>query len=307
MVRGVSPIPFALFVDRVLSCYLPPLRAITTLGKMRSVLLRLGRLPGLESTADLTTALIARYVAERAKNVRSNTIAGDLSYLASACSMAVEEGWLARNPFDSRRLRIRPEPPSQKRYHSVADLVRVLDHLRARAGESWESHRLYAAASTVAYTGLRRSEALRLQVEDVSLADRVLCVVARTRLKTLAAAAPVPIPPRLAEVLADWLPRTGGAWVFPNGARTGPWVGGNHGYTPLDKLKRAGRAVGVEGLTWQSLRHSWATHAEGAWMLGEAAIQRVLRHSRPLTQRGYRHADLENLRRIGERVSYRVD
>lgn len=304
MSPAVSPIPFEDFVARLLACYAEPLRAPATLSKMRQVMSDLAKAPGLSTTADLTTATVAWWISERSKTVCPNTIDGELGYVAAACAHAVEEGWLARNPCASKRLRVRPEPPAGKTHHAAADVAKVLAHLRGRSGDSWQAYRLYAAASTVAYTGLRRSEALNLHAEDVLLPEGILLVVARRRLKTAGAAQPVPLPPRLAEVLSPWLPRCGCAWLFPNGRRTGPWVGGNHGYRPLDRLKAAGEACGVAGFTWRSLRHSWATHAESRWGLGEAAIQRVLRHTRPLTQLRYRHADAANLRAIGERVCY---
>lgn len=292
---------FSDFRARVETVYAPPLKALATRTRMRQVLREFAGLTGVETTADLTVANVAAYVAARTAKVRANTVVGELGYLSAACSFAVEEGWLARSPFASRRLRLREEAPAARRHHSLDELARVLAHLAGLAAEGWPWDRVLVAASTIAYTGLRRNEALYLRVEDVDLTAGVLAVVARRRLKTLASAQPVPVPPALAETLAAWLPRAESVWLLPNRRRSGPWTGGNHGYRPLDYLARAGREAGVEGLTWQSLRHSWATHAE-VWGLGEAEIQRVLRHTRPLTQRGYRHVDLANLRAIGARV-----
>lgn len=186
-----SPIPFPDFVARLLACYAEPLRAPATLSKMKQVMADLSKAPGLSTTADLTTATVAWWVAERSRTVCANTIDGELGYVSAACAHAVEEGWLSRNPCASKRLRVRPEPPARGQHHAAADVARVLAHLRERSG-----------------------------------------------------------------------------------------------------------------FTWRSLRHSWATHAESRWGLGEAAIQRVLRHTRPLTQRRYRHADAANLRAIGELVCY---
>ena len=59
----------------------------------------------------------------------------------------------------------------------------------------------------------------------------------------------------------------------------------------------------MPGVTFQLLRHSWATHAESLWGLSEPLIQRMLRHTTERTQRHYRHADLDNLRR-GEGISF---
>lgn len=295
------PIAFPRFASEVLLLYSPPIQAPATLVKMRQVLRLFAALPGVSRTSDLTAARIAAFVAARSGSVCTNTIVGELGYLAAACSYAVEQGWLARSPFASRRLRLREEPPAGTRHQSLAELARLLAALKARAAEGWPWDRVHVAASVVAHTGLRRTEALTLRVEDLDLAAGVLAVVARRRLKTVGSAAPVPVPPGLADVLAAWLPAVGSEWLIPNRRRSGPWTGGNAGYKPLDYLRRAGEAVGVVGVTWLSLRHSWATHAE-VWGLGEAEIQRVLRHTRPLTQRRYRHADLANLQAIGARV-----
>lgn len=301
----MNALPFPAFAALALDCYRPPLRAASTLGRMKSILARLDALE-VRSTADLTTSLIVRFVADRAAAVRINTLIGELGYLSALCSLAVSEGALERSPFagaGAKRFRLRAEPPALKRWHPVADVARALRSMRERSGDSWGAHRLYAAAAVVAYTGLRRSEALNLHVADYDATARLLLVVARRRLKTAAAAQPVPAPAELVEALEGWIPRAGSVWMFPNQRRSGPWSGGSPGYRPVDQLKAAGLVVGVEGLTWQSLRHSWATAAEGPWGLGEGQIQRVLRHTRPMTSRGYRHADVANLAAIGARVS----
>jgi integrase len=301
-----SSLSFATFSARVLALYSPPLRAPATLDAMRRVLRGLAALdPPPASTEDLTTDLVVRYVAERSKTVSTNTVIGELGYVRAACSYAAEEGYLTRNPFASRRLRLRPEPPSRRKYHTVAEVARVLAHLR-ESSAGWEGGRLYAAASTVAYTGLRRDEALRLRVEDFRPDPGLILVVPRagSRLKTVSSAAPVPAPPELLAVLASWAPRCGSDWLFPTRDRRRPWTGGNPGTKPLDRLKQAASAAGVEGFTWQSLRHSWATHAETVWGLSEGTIRRVLRHTTDLTQHHYRHADAANLVAATRGVSY---
>jgi integrase len=78
-----------------------------------------------------------------------------------------------------------------------------------------------------------------------------------------------------------------------------------NGYRPLDRLARAGEAVGIQGLTFQSLRHSWATHAESNWQLRDALIQRCLRHTTPMTSKHYKHADLVNLVAAVRHIGYR--
>lgn len=301
----VQPIPYPDFRTRLLKLYLPPLRAKATLGAMRRVLDQVDRLPAPDRTDGLTSDLVADFVQSRSRTVCTNTVIGELGYLAAACSFAFDEGWLARNPFRSRRLRLRAEPPEGRRYHSIEDVSRVLRLLERRSGP-WKGGRLHAAASLVAHTGLRRNEALRLRCEDLDLTAGLVFVVSTraNRLKTAASAAPVPIAPALAEVLRHWAPRCGSEWLFPAGHGRGPWTGGNAGYKPLDKLKEAALDVGVPGMTWLSLRHTWATQAESAWGLPEGAIRRVLRHTSDLTQRRYRHADGVNLVQLARSITF---
>ena len=301
------PLTFDDFSERLCALYASPLRAPTTLCKLRQVLRILAECPGLDAPSKLDTAAVVWFIESR-KNAQvcTNTIIGELGYVRSICSYAIEEGLLDRSPFATRRLRLRADPPARKAWHSLSAVATVLDFLDARKGDSWESHRLYVAASTVAHTGVRRNEALYLRVEDYDASARLLLVLdgTRRRLKTHAAAAPVPVSDRLAEVLSGWLPVCGSTWLIPTADRRSPWTGGNPGTKPLDRLKAAGLRVGVTGFTWQSLRHSWATAAEGAWDLTEPQIQRVLRHTRPMTSRRYRHADAENLGRIGARIAF---
>ena len=333
------PIPFADFRARVLALYEPPMRARPTFIRMRQTLGLLEQLGDVATTADLTTATVARFVASRPPGAHPNTTRALLSNIRAACSLAVAEGYLRMNPFALRRSWVRGVTPKSPGVHSRAEIARVLDLARRDARDKagwpgWRARRLHALVATVAYTGLRRNEALYLRAEDIDLMGRMILVKARVGrgLKTEAAAQPVPIPAALAEVLRDWMahridppPRPDLAhlrapegrrpapawivaepagppdrsWMFPNTHGTGPWTGGTGAAKPLNRLKILGRRAGVEGLTFQSLRHSWATHAE-YWGLSDAMIQRVLRHTNSRTQWHYRHAEAENLRdRVG--------
>jgi len=271
---------------------------------MRRVLFLVADL-GVKSTAGLTTELAARFVAERARIVNTNTIRGDLSYLSAACSFAVEEGWLDHPP---RFKRVRPRPVRSKipKCHSIEDVSRVLEYLGKRTMD-WEGHRLYALAASVAYTGLRRDEALTLRLDDLNLPASLLIVSDRHRRKTEKSAAVVPIPPELGVILGDWLPRCGSEWLFPGVRRQGPWTGGKCGERACDRVRQAGQKVGVAGFTLLSLRHSFATHARRQWGLSAIELADVLRHTSPATQQWYVHeARLEELVASVSRVSYHV-
>ena len=298
------PIPFTQFSTTVLALYAGPAHAPRTLAKMRHVLALVGAM-GVTSTRELTTELLARFTAARAEMVTANTVRGDLSYLSAAVGIALDEGWLARAPV-FRRVRPRPVLPRSPRCHSIEDVRRVLTLLESRSA-TWSGARLHALTATIAYTGLRRDEALTLKAEDVSLATGLLAVSDRTRRKTAISAAPVPIPPELAQILATWLPRCASEWLFPGARFHGPWLGGANGTRPCDQVQEAGRECGVEGLTLSSLRHTFATHARRRWGLSALELADVLRHTSPRTQSWYVHeARREELVASVRHVSYRA-
>jgi integrase len=223
----------------------------------------------------------------------------------AACNIAARKGYLRVSPFTVRKMDhwIKPAEPQCVGHHPLASIGLVMRHLRDRSAGSWEDHRLYALAATVAWTGVRAGEAQHAMVADFRLFDGVLMIDPRRRRKTRASAQPVPIAPALDAIVRPWLPLAGSVHAFPGTRRRTPWTGGSPGSKPLDRLKAAGLAVGVEGFTFQSLRHSWATHAEGPWDMTDPQIQRNLRHTTIRTSRHYRHADLPNLRVIGSKVA----
>jgi integrase len=300
----MAPIPFPQFIDGIIRVYAVS-HAPRTTAKMLRILKSVQAIPGVDTTADLTTETVARFVAARmATTICVNTVIGDLSYVAAACTMAVEEGWLDRPPR-FRRVRPRAASPKNPRAHSIADVRRLLELLESRAS-TWSGARLHAVAAAVAYTGMRRDEALTLQQSDVNVSTGLITIVARRRLKTAASAAPVPIPPELRPILHTWLPKTGCAWCFPGVRLRGPWLGGANGTRACDQIRRAGLELGIEGLTLLSLRHTFATHCRRQWGLSSLELADVLRHTSPATQRWYVHGpELAALVASVDRVSYR--
>lgn len=319
---GITPRPWPEFSAELLALYQPPMRAPATLGAIRYTLEHVAAL-GVQSTAELTPKLVAAYIASCPQE-SPNTTHSKVAYLRVVANYAAAMGYVRVSPFTVRKRWVRKAPSQRKRHHSRETIARILDLARTEAATGlgwarWRRHRLYVLMATVAYTGLRRNEALRLRREDIDLPGRLIWVRARrgNALKTEASAAPVPIAEPLASILAEWfpcleLPTTRGnirgprpranpdgtmdsGWVFPNAYRTGPWVGGSHFHRPVEELTKLGKRAGVEGLTFLSLRHSWATAAEGLG-LSEEQIKRVLRHTSVRTQVHYRHADEQNLR-----------
>jgi integrase len=236
--------------------------------------------------------------------------------IRSICSYAETAGYVRCSPFRLRKLSkwVRVAPLEGKRHFSREEIRRVLDlmakDVAGRAGWSqWRARRLQAVTAIVAYTGMRKMEALQLQVGDVDLAARVIWIRPHGktgRLKTAASEAPVPIVQALVPILTEWLAHRMDApfgfpipdtcpWLIPTLNRRSAWTSGQPGGKALDRLKLVAKRAGVEDVTFLALRHGWATHAE-FFGYGEALIQRVLRHTSTRTaKKHYRHADLPNL------------
>lgn len=292
------------FQDELLSLYQAPLRAPKTLEKMRQVFQILDGSKIARNVEDLTPPAIARFAKYALEGRSPNTVRGLLSYLRAACSYAVACGYLARSPFDARRVWVRPERTARRRFHSIPEIHRLLSFLAIK-GSDWEDRRLHALVATVAYSGIRRTEALHLEWTDVDLARRLIHIIAhKNRLKTTDSAAILPIPGALAEILGAWRELEPSRWVFPNSRHTGPWESGSRRSKAINQIRDAGLACGIEGVCFLSLRHSYATHAEASWGLSELQLQRLLRHSESKTQLAYRHSEIEGLRSAVSGVWY---
>jgi integrase len=299
MAKGVS-------IDRLkadlFALHSPPLGSLATWKIYRQILEELEAHAGVKTVQDITPIALAEWVRSCPKN-RANAWKL-LSALRHACNYAHLQGWLKVSPFAFRPMERwitgeEEELDSPKiRHHGLEDLTRVMNGLRAEAESSWHAHRLFALAFTTLMTGARAREVQASKREDYDLGTGWFKVRAneRRRLKTKRSKRDVPMPAELVSTLSRWFPESASEWAFPGQERVGPWLGGDSGFKPLDKLKKAGLRYGLTGLTFQSLRHSYITHCE-AWGIPELIIQRLSGHTRPETTRGYRGFDAENLRR----------
>lgn len=309
------PATYAEFAAAVRALYLPPIRARATYLKVDQVLREFEAI--CPTAADVTLLAVARWRAQQGRRA-PYTVWSLLRAFRAACRSGLALGLLTQDPFA-------PRPPAKwfragdlapldrRRHHSAAEVQRVLELADAEvmlAGElswpaEWRARRLRALACAAAYTGARRNELLGARVEDLDVARGVLRLVPNGArpLKTAASRGLLPLPEAASERLALWARRCGSEWLFPGWRRERPWLGGVHGYRAGDQLRSLGWRAGVEGLTFQSLRHTYATLAE-SWGLGELELQRILRHSRPATQLHYRHADLDMLRAAAQKVRF---
>ena len=286
----MPPLSYPEFQGRVLRLYSTGRHAPATRTRMAQVLAELANL-GPVTTADLTTDLMARWVALKGPTANHNTVNGLLASAAAACSYALDEGWLDRRPA-WRRVRLRPTGTVQNAPRAYEEMARLLDDLIVHRADGWAHHRLCALTWTIALTGLRRDEALRLQLGDIDLGDDPsLTVSPRRRLKTESSARAVPLPDALAELLRGWVPWSGPIWLFPGARHRGPWTGGSASGRPLGALQAAARRVGIDHVTWHSMRHAFGTYGLERWGLPVWVVQRVMGHRDPRTTEHYLHLD----------------
>lgn len=309
----MASIDFARFQAEILSLYEPPMRAKATHRQMRQVLHEFAELPEFRRTSDIRADAIAAWIKRHADRSPART-ASMLRCLSAACNYAVKAGYLKVSPLSFRSpsewlrsdCRVSPKPRPQL-HRSATEILRVLDQAdtEARFG-SWEAARLQALVYTYAFTGLRKGEALNLQITDLDLPRQIMTIGAKPhwRPKTVRSAARLPIPDPLAAVLTAWTPRCDCPWVFPGAKRRGPWTGGCPGSKPLDVIRDLGRRAEVPNLTIASFRKTIGTLAK-VWGFSQLELKSLLRHTNVETQRWYDEEDVDVLRQTVAKIQYR--
>jgi integrase len=307
----LPPIPFAQF-EATVSRHYALNRRPKTHGRVAHVLKLLGSLvdeldrPVVSTTADLTTDTVTRLVASLGDENR-NTVRGKIGSLSAICSYALDEGWLDRAPRFAR-VRPRKAPPIRERFLPYADMRRLLVHLRDRPG-GWKARRDYALVGLASMTGMRFSEAIYMRCRDVSLSRRFVRVLPNVEpLKTERSHRDVPVCGELSAILREWIPRTGGDWLFPGSKLRGPWDGGNVEDRALGRLQSAAKEIGIDWISYHALRHTFATLALSRWKLSLWAVQKILGHTSLRTTEGYLHlGELDELIAEVADVGFRLD
>jgi integrase len=319
---AVKPIPFSEFRAQILELYGPRFRKPATLAGIDWTLRRLDAL-GVESTAEFTPRLIARFVESISPGRAPLSIHQRLRQLRAITNFAARAGYVQRPPFLARPVAdwvSRPRPTRKKRHLSREELqqiraVMISDARTTTGWLQWRARRTLAMFDLFSLSGLRKMEGLCLQLSDLDLQARTISLRRRTDLKTESSRETVVMPVALVKSLEDWLlhrmdappdmarPKT--PYLFPNVRTPTPWLHGPPGHKPIDRLKAAAKRAGIEeGVTIHALRRSLATHmlAHGA---GSAMIAKLLRHSDEETAKAwYTETDIADMRRVVEDFHY---
>jgi integrase len=249
---------------------------------------RLGRRRVSAITGDDVYDLVAGM---RAAGCSEKTIANALATLHGVLRFARRHGWVVDDPIAKLEFDERPRPqPRRQRVLGRDEVVRLLDCTP-------EQYR--ALVATALFTGMRISELLGLDWEDVDLDTGTIHVRAQlsrarrgapaTRVlpKTRAAVRDIPLVPQLAEILRMKRAGASGATV--------DWVFASQVGTPLELrnaqrrgLGRAAARAGLEDSGWpplrfHDLRHTFASHVIVDLGLDVAQVSRILGHAQITT------------------------
>jgi len=137
------------------------------------------------------------------------------------------------------------------------------------------------------YAGLRPSELIRLQKEDVDLEFRIIWVL---KSKTRTGKRYVPIKGQALEVLRYWLRMTKGKWVFPS-----PKEPGAHIKDFGKAFEKAVKQAGLKGITPDCLRHTFATKTR-RHVRRLSDLREMMGHSKDKHTLPYLHEELEDKR-----------
>lgn len=227
----------------------------------RHLLPRLGFVP----LASLTTAMVCDLIAAmEAAGLSYSTIKGAFRLLNAALRFAVEEGMIARNPC--RRIRIQQKERPEQRVLTLEEQDRLRRGAQGADG---------LMALLGLYTGMRLGEVCALKWADVRWesgtiavrrsaqrvrAEESACRAARTRLvaglpKTARSQRLLPVPAFLLERLSAFRQTACGAqtdFIFGRERPAEP-------RTVQRRFCKRMREMGVQGVHFHTLRHSFAT------------------------------------------------
>lgn len=212
---------------------------------------------------DLTPVLIERYKRERAQTLKPLTINNHLDRLRHLCHMAVRWGYLSRDPMVDV-LPLRVDEASTRVLSDVEESV-LIDSCHRR---------LQRVVQFALHTGLRMGELVSLSWRQIDWVRQTVTVEsgrAKSRRHRT-----IPLTPLALGILQELHEMTSDARVF--------------GYRDFSSgFKLATRRAELQGVTFHTLRHSWATRLVEAGVnvrtvqrwLGHASLKQTERYTHP--------------------------
>lgn len=234
-----------------------------------------------EVTTEKVEAIRTTYLQTRGPGGANNV----LKHLNLLFRWAIHRGYIKEKPYRVKKLKVQKRPRAVLSSNQVADFLRVVDKSR--------NPHVKTAIRLMLGLGLREAEALGARWEWLDWARKIY-IPGRTKGKE---ADPLPIPDWLYEHLLQTTQPQMEGWVLP-----APDGKPHRPRFTCKSIERAGRKIGVLGLTPHRMRATFATlHSEHGTPI--QTIQRMLRHKQVETTAIYLESSTEAMRLAQDRVS----
>jgi site-specific recombinase XerD len=231
-----------------------------------------------------TTSDVLAYVAQLPKTLAAGTVNRRHISLRGFFRWAMDQEPPLISSDPTRKLVKIRAPQRLARFLSAVECEKLLASLQGATG--WEL-RDVAGVAALFYTGMRASEMLGLDIEDLDFDAMHLTVIGKGNKQ-----ATIPMPPKLVPYLK--------AWIAEHPTGTGALMVGTLSIVrmPYSTWRRRFatrmRALGIKGVSSHKLRHTYATRLLREQKVSLEQIQRLLRHSSIQTTQRYAHGQLED-------------
>ena len=281
--------PFNSYVDRFLRFLEAEKNASPhTIKNYRSDLIEFFRFLGESSLGDVNYLSIRRFLAYlKGKEFLKSTVSRKLACLKSFFKYLTREHLVSANPASGIAT-----PKRERRLPSFLETKEVEHLIETTKGDSWEMKRDRAILETLYSSGIRVSELVGLNWEDVDLLSGLLKVRGKGKKERI-----VPLGSCASDAIKEYMDarvtdsEDGSLPLFLNRSKT----------RLTDRsvrriiLKCAKRAALKKGISPHTLRHTFATHLldRGADL---RSVQELLGHAHLSTTQIYTHVSAKRLR-----------
>lgn len=250
---------------------------------------------GLKGLPTIDIAILRVFLSDLFKSHGATSVARKLSTLRTFFAYCLRQGWMENNPAKEVK-----SPKIPKRVPKFLTVDEIFILLAAPKGGGSLEIRDKAILELFYASGLRLSELVGLNVDDISLNARTVRLIGKGDKERM-----VPVGEKAIGSLRNYIEKR--VTLIPTGAQTkalflnksGGRLSARAVERLLDKyLKRAGIQKKV---TPHVLRHTFATHMlnQGADMRG---IQELLGHASLSTTQRYTHVELDKLTEVYDKT-----
>lgn len=243
---------------------------------------------GESRISEIDASVIREYVNRMYNSWSPSSMARKLASLRTFFSFCMRQGYIESNP--AKEVATPKIPKRVPKFLTVDEVFALLD---AAAGKDVLGSRDKAILELLYASGLRVSELVGLNLEDVDLSSQTVRVLGKGRKERI-----VPMGEKACVSISAYLAQRGGL-LTRNPAEKGFFLNRHGGRLTARSIERLlGKYIQRSGLqktvTPHILRHTFATHllGAGADMRG---IQELLGHSSLSTTQKYTHVGIEKL------------